>query len=63
MFLPMRPLDMKVLGAANHSCCCPTAHIIYAYWKENSGKLKKKYIGTKYDEFMRNKVGISLESH
>ena len=22
----------------------------YVYWKDDSGKLKKKYIGTRYDE-------------
>lgn len=27
---------------------CPHGPYYYAYWKEN-GKLKKKYIGTKYD--------------
>jgi len=27
---------------------CPHGPYYYAYWKEN-GKLKKKYIGTKYE--------------
>jgi hypothetical protein len=31
---------------------CPHGPYYYAYWKEN-GKLKKKYIGTKYDEVWR----------
>ena len=45
---------------------CPHGPYYYAYWKDDSGKLKKKYIGTRYDESWkktrkkRNKVGISL---
>lgn len=31
-----------------HCLMCPHGPYYYAYWKEN-GKLKKKYIGTKYD--------------
>ena len=48
---------------------CPHGLYYYAYWKDESGKLKKKYIGTKYEvtwkkpEKKRNKVGISLASH
>ena len=47
---------------------CPHGPYYYAYWKEN-GKLKKKYIGTRFDETWkksvkkRNKVGISLASN
>jgi hypothetical protein len=29
---------------------CPHGPYYYAYWKEDDGKLKKKYIGTKYEE-------------
>lgn len=35
-----------------HCLMCPHGPYYYAYWKEN-GKLKKKYIGTKYDEEWR----------
>ncbi|MFI5405342.1 MAG: hypothetical protein ACHQ1D_02385 [Nitrososphaerales archaeon] len=48
---------------------CPHGPYYYAYWKDDNGKLKKKYIGTRYDETWkkpskkRNKVGISLASH
>ena len=47
---------------------CPHGPYYYAYWKED-GKLKKKYIGSRYDESWkipvkkRNKTGISLASH
>lgn len=48
---------------------CPHGPYYYAYWKNDSGKLMKKYIGTKFDESWkkpvkkRNKVRISLASH
>lgn len=48
---------------------CPHGPYYYAYWKDDGGKLKKKYIGTRYDESWknprkdRNKAGISLASH
>ena len=29
---------------------CPHGPYYYAYWKGESGKLSKKYIGTKFDE-------------
>ena len=29
---------------------CPHGPYYYAYWKDESGKLKKKYIGTRYDK-------------
>ncbi len=29
---------------------CPHGPYYYAYWKDDYGKLRKKYIGTKYDE-------------
>ena len=44
---------------------CPHGPYYYAYWKEK-GKLKKKYIGTKFDESWKKpvktdtKTGISL---
>ncbi len=34
---------------------CPHGPYYYAYWKEN-GKLKKKYIGTKYDKTWRKQI-------
>ena len=48
---------------------CPHGPYFYAYWKDEHGKLKKKYIGTRYDKAWKkqrkkkNIVGISLESH
>ena len=48
---------------------CPHGPYYYAYWKSENGKLKKKYIGTKYDETWkipvkkRNKRHLSLASH
>jgi hypothetical protein len=48
---------------------CPHGPYYYAYWKDDAGKLKKKYIGTRYDELWkkpekkRNNVTISLASH
>jgi hypothetical protein len=48
---------------------CPHGPYYYAYWKDDTGKLKKKYIGTRYDELWkkpvkkRNNVTISLASH
>jgi hypothetical protein len=48
---------------------CPHGPYYYAYWKDENGKLKKKYIGTKFDESWkkpckeRNKAFISLASH
>jgi len=33
---------------------CPHGPYYYAYWKEENGKLKKKYIGTKFDETWKN---------
>jgi hypothetical protein len=48
---------------------CPHGPYFYAYWKDEHGKLKKKYIGTRYDKSWKkqrkkkNIVGISLESH
>ncbi len=48
---------------------CPHGPYYYAYWKEDNGKLKKKYIGTRFDESWkkpvkkRNKVPISLAIH
>lgn len=48
---------------------CPHSPYYYAYWKDDSGKLKKKYIGTRFDDswkkpvIKRNKVSISLASH
>jgi len=48
---------------------CPHGPYYYAYWKDEYGKLRKKYIGTKYEETWKksikkgNKVLISLASH
>jgi hypothetical protein len=48
---------------------CPHGPYYYAYWKEGDGMLKKKYIGTKFDETWKktmtkgNKPLISLASH
>jgi hypothetical protein len=42
---------------------CPHGRYYYAYWKDENGKLKKKYIGTRYDDSWkkplkkRNNVG------
>ena len=47
----------------------PHGPYYYAYWKDENGKLRKKYIGTRFDESWkkslkkRNKVCISLASH
>ena len=35
---------------------CPHGPYYYAYWKDESGKLKKKYIGPKFDSSWKNKV-------
>ena len=35
---------------------CPHGPYYYAYWKEDNGKLKKKYIGTKYEEIWKNSI-------
>ena len=48
---------------------CPHGPYYYAYWKNDNGKLKKKYIGTRYDESWKKRVKkrnialISLASH
>jgi hypothetical protein len=48
---------------------CPHGPYYYTYWKDENGKLKKKYIGTKFDDSWkkpvkkRNKALISLASH
>jgi hypothetical protein len=48
---------------------CPHGPYYYAYWKDENGKLKKKYIGTKFNDSWkepskkRNKPLISLASH
>jgi hypothetical protein len=45
---------------------CPHGPYYYAYWKSDRGKLKKKYIGTRFDESWKkpekksNKECISL---
>jgi hypothetical protein len=45
---------------------CPHGPYFYAYWKNDNGKLKKKYIGSKFDQSWkkpvkkRNKALISL---
>ena len=47
---------------------CPHGPYYYAYWKSDNGKLKKMYIGTRFDESWkkpvkkRNKVYITSES-
>lgn len=33
---------------------CPHGPYYYAYWKDDHGKLRKKYIGTRYDETWKN---------
>ncbi len=35
---------------------CPHGPYYYAYWKDENGKLKKKYIGTKYDDSWKEKI-------
>ena len=35
---------------------CPHGPYYYAYWKDESGKLKKKYIGTRFDESWKKPV-------
>ncbi len=35
---------------------CPHGPYYYAYWKDDNGKLKKKYVGIKYDDSWKNKV-------
>jgi hypothetical protein len=32
---------------------CPHGPYYYSYWKNESGKLSKKYIGTRYDESLK----------
>ena len=34
---------------------CPHGPYYYAYWKEDNGKLKKKYIGSRYNESWKNR--------
>ena len=41
---------------------CPHGPYYYAYWKEDNGKLKKKYIGTKYEETME-KLDVKRETN
>ena len=51
------------------SVMCPHGPYYYAYWKDGNGKLKKKYVGTRFDDswkkpvIKRNKPLISLASH
>lgn len=35
---------------------CPHGPYYYAYWREEKGKLKKKYIGCKFDESWKKPV-------
>ena len=59
----------EMINCGKSCLMCPHGPYYYAYWKDDSGKLKKKYIGTKYDKSWekpvkkRNNMDISLASH
>jgi hypothetical protein len=42
---------------------CPHGPYYYAYWKEDNGKLKKKYIGTKYEETWKKSIKKKNKAH
>ena len=57
-FLPMLPLE-KNLSSAKKSCLiCPHGPYYHAYWKDENGKLKKEYIGSKFDDSWKEPVNM-----
>ena len=55
IFLPTTIREELIM--CGKSCLiCPHGPYYYAYWKSGNGKLKKKYIGSRYDKPWKNHV-------
>ena len=48
----------ELVKCGKSSLICPQGPYYYAYWKDENGKLKKEYIGSKFDDSWKEPVNM-----
>jgi hypothetical protein len=56
--MPLRELIEEHIKCGRSCLMCPHGPYYYAYWKDENGRLRKKYIGSKFDPSWKKQLTV-----